>query len=130
MVHKEYIEPYGKITNIVEDAVGHMWLGTERGIYKADVPLAIKNKIIMVGGFEETIGLTPTKVLSMHVNNYNQILVSYPDKIIRVAHDKIINHLVLSDEMPYGHITCMIDGTVYDTFDPRDRYVWDAYRID
>ena len=29
-----------------------------------------------------------------------------------------------------GHITCMIDGTVYDTFDPRDRYVWDAYRID
>ena len=36
LVHKEYIEPYGKITNIVEDAVGHMWLGTERGIYKAD----------------------------------------------------------------------------------------------
>lgn len=109
LVHKEYIEPYGKVTNIVEDAVGHMWLGTERGIYKADVPLAIKNKINMTGGFEEAIGLTPTKVLSMHVNNYNQILVSYPDKIIRVAHDKIINHLVLSDEMPYGHITCMID---------------------
>lgn len=28
-----------------------------------------------------------------------------------------------------GHITCCIDGCVYDTFDPSDRYLWDAYRI-
>lgn len=29
-----------------------------------------------------------------------------------------------------GHITCVIDGVIYDTFDPSDRFVWDAYRID
>lgn len=28
-----------------------------------------------------------------------------------------------------GHITCAINGTIYDTFDPSDRYVWDAYIV-
>lgn len=28
-----------------------------------------------------------------------------------------------------GHITCAINGIIYDTFDPSDRYVWDAYVI-
>ena len=29
-----------------------------------------------------------------------------------------------------GHITCVIDGCIYDTFDPRDRIVWAAYEIE
>lgn len=28
-----------------------------------------------------------------------------------------------------GHITCCVDGCVYDTFNPLDRIVWDAYRV-
>lgn len=28
-----------------------------------------------------------------------------------------------------GHITCAIDGCIYDTFDPSDRYVWGAYKV-
>ena len=28
-----------------------------------------------------------------------------------------------------GHITCCKDGCVYDTFNPLDRIVWDAYKI-
>ena len=28
-----------------------------------------------------------------------------------------------------GHITCAIDGCVYDTFNPKDRIVWCAYEI-
>ena len=28
-----------------------------------------------------------------------------------------------------GHITCAIDGCIYDTFDPSARYVWDAYKV-
>ena len=28
-----------------------------------------------------------------------------------------------------GHITCAKDGCVYDTFNPLDRIVWDAYRV-
>ncbi len=28
-----------------------------------------------------------------------------------------------------GHITCIIDGVIYDTFDPSDRLLWCAYKI-
>lgn len=28
-----------------------------------------------------------------------------------------------------GHITCAIDGIIYDTFDPSDRFVWGAYEV-
>lgn len=28
-----------------------------------------------------------------------------------------------------GHITCAIDGVVYDTFDPSNKKIWDAYRV-
>lgn len=28
-----------------------------------------------------------------------------------------------------GHITCAIDGVIYDTFYPGDRIVWEAYRV-
>lgn len=28
-----------------------------------------------------------------------------------------------------GHITCIIDGVIYDTFDPSDRYIWCIYKI-
>lgn len=28
-----------------------------------------------------------------------------------------------------SHITCVIDGTIYDTFDPSDRFLWCAYYI-
>ena len=28
-----------------------------------------------------------------------------------------------------GHITCCIDGCIYDTFDPRESLVWGAYLV-
>lgn len=28
-----------------------------------------------------------------------------------------------------SHITCVIDGIIYDTFDPSDRFLWCAYYI-
>lgn len=28
-----------------------------------------------------------------------------------------------------GHITCAIDGTIYDTFDPSDRFAWGIYKV-
>lgn len=28
-----------------------------------------------------------------------------------------------------GHITCCIDGCIYDTFDPSKRHVWGAYLV-
>ena len=29
-----------------------------------------------------------------------------------------------------GHITCVIDGVLYDTFDCSNRYVWNIYRVE
>lgn len=29
-----------------------------------------------------------------------------------------------------GHITCSINGCIFDTFDPGERYVWDAYLVE
>lgn len=109
LVCKLFREPYGKVTVIREDAEGVMWLGTETGIYQASVPLDIPNTINMVGGFEKERGLTANEVLAMHITNTNQILVSYTDKITRMEKNKIINHKVLQEDIPYGHITCMID---------------------
>lgn len=40
----------------------------------------------------------------------------------------IYNKGVFLITMP-GHITCMIDGIVYDTWDPSDRYVWRIWQI-
>lgn len=42
-----------------------------------------------------------------------------------------------ADEHPYGtylitmngHITCLKNGEIYDTFDPSDRVVWGAYKV-
>lgn len=28
-----------------------------------------------------------------------------------------------------GHITCVIDGICYDTFDPSNRYIWCIYKV-
>lgn len=28
-----------------------------------------------------------------------------------------------------GHITCVIDGVCYDTFDPTDRLIWCVYKV-
>ena len=28
-----------------------------------------------------------------------------------------------------GHITCCINGCIYDTFDPSDRFIWGIYKV-
>ena len=28
-----------------------------------------------------------------------------------------------------GHITCVVDGVCYDTFDPSERYIWCIYKV-
>lgn len=28
-----------------------------------------------------------------------------------------------------NHITCCIDGVIYDTFNPSDRLVWEVYKV-
>lgn len=28
-----------------------------------------------------------------------------------------------------GHITCSINGEIYDTFDPSSKFIWEAYKV-
>ena len=58
-----------------------MWLGTEKGIHRA----SRKGKQIkFTDGYEKARHLTPGKVLALYLNNYNQSLISYTDKIIQI----------------------------------------------
>lgn len=71
--------------------------------------------------------------------------VIYIDEYLDRHFDKIYackrnNQLTVGDfakQTPYGtylitmsgHITCMIDGVIYDTFNPSERFVWGIYRV-
>ena len=52
--------------------------------------------------------------------NYFQITVEKFDR----DHPKGTYLITMS-----GHITCCIEGYIYDTFDPSDRLVWGAYLV-
>lgn len=88
--------------------VNSMWLGTEKGIHRA----SRKGKQIkFTGGYEKARNLTPGKVLALYLNNYNQLLISYTDKIIQIdGKEKTISSImILQKDLPNGHISCMID---------------------
>ena len=72
-----YTKEFKKITAICEDGDGTMWLGTEKGIYRANCK---GKQIKFTGGYEKERNLTPGKVLALYLNNYNQLLISYTDK--------------------------------------------------
>ena len=50
-----------------------------------------------------------------HGNQMNQPLFPHPRGVYLITMN--------------GHITCSIDGIIYDTFNPKDRLVWGAYRV-
>ena len=103
-----YTKEFKKITAICEDGDGTMWLGTEKGIHRA----SRKGKQIkFTGGYEKARNLTPGKVLALYLNNYNQLLISYTDKIIQIdGKEKTISSImILQKDLPNGHISCMID---------------------
>lgn len=62
-------------------------------------------------GYEKARNLTPGKVLALYLNNYNQLLISYTDKIIQIdGKEKTISSImILQKDLPNGHISCMID---------------------
>ena len=103
-----YTKEFKKITAICEDGDGTMWLGTEKGIHRA----SRKGKQIkFTGGYEKARNLTPGKVLALYLNNYNQLLISYTDKIIQIdGKEKTISSImILQKDLPNEHISCMID---------------------
>lgn len=98
-----------EITAVAEDKEGDIWVGTNIGAKQIDMQAG---KIVLKGEYEQQAGLQPSTVSSIYVNSYNQIFISYMDKIIRIdgrEKDKIETVFTLNDGLSSGHIFCMID---------------------
>lgn len=57
-------------------------------------------------------------------------IYSKKDGIITVKEFVRINNKGIYLITMLGHITCCIDGIIYDTFNPGDHLVWDAYKVE
>lgn len=94
---------------IAEDKEGNIWIGTDAGLKRIDV---LSNHVTLLGSYERDAGLEVSPVYSIYVNSYNQIFVSYSDKILRIdgrEKDKVENAFTLMDGLSSGHIYCMVD---------------------
>lgn len=82
--------------------------------------------------YAQTQGIMPNDVeyIDEFLNtNFKKVYSSRDSQ--RVTVEEFLSHYPRGTYLitMLGHITCAIDGCVYDTFDPADRIVWDAYRI-
>ena len=102
-----YYQKDFKISLVTEDKEGGMWVATTNGLKQADIK---EGKIELTGGFEEKAGEHPAVVNTVFTNNYNQLLVSYPDKIFCIdkqagkQQEKPVSFVINR-----GDINCMID---------------------
>ncbi len=98
-----------KVSSIAEDKEGNIWLGTDAGLKRLDMQ---ETKISLLGAYEQDAGLDVSQVYSIYVNGYNQILVSYSDKILRVDgrdKGKVDGVFTLLNGLCSSHVHCMID---------------------
>lgn len=103
-----YNETVQKITSLCEDGDGLMWLGTNDGVRKAQPD---GNKIVLSYGREEEIGVTRNEVLDIYVNRYNELYISYADKLLQTdgQRERAVDVKILQKDMMSGHAECIID---------------------
>ena len=97
------------VTAVAEDKEGNIWLGTDAGLKRIELH---GDKGVLLGDYEQEAGLPISAVYSIYVNSYNQILVSYTDKILRIdgrEKDKVESAFTLLNGLSSGHIFCMVD---------------------
>lgn len=98
-----------EVYTVAEDKEGNIWLGTDIGLKRMDVQ---GNAVTLFGNYEREAGLEETPVYSIYVNSYNQIFVSYSDKVIRIdgrEKDKVESAFTLMNGLSSGHVFCMVD---------------------
>lgn len=101
---------------IAEDKEGGIWLGTTTGLRRLEL---VGEQVKIVGGYEEKMGLDVSPVYEIYVNNYNQILVSYANKLIKIDgrdKHKVESSFTLMDGLTNGHVYCMIDDQMGNTW--------------
>ena len=98
----------GEIKNvfaITEDKEGNVWVGTDQ--------------IRVEGNYEKENGLEEAGVRTLYVNNYNQIYAAYLNVVIRIdgrEKDKIESVYTLQSGLTDGHVSCMVDDHIGNTW--------------
>lgn len=104
------------VFSVAEDKEGNIWIGTDKGLKRLEV---VGSQIQLKGNYEAENGLEETGVRSIYVNNYNQIYASYLNVVIRIDgrdKDKIESVYTLQNGLTSGHIACMVDDHIGNTW--------------
>ncbi len=98
----------GKVTAICQDGGGNMWIGTEGGVFMAQIQGSVIN---LTSGFEESANVAASKVLTLYLNNFNQLYVSYEDKTMHIdaRSGEVMDVLMLRRDYSSGNISCITD---------------------
>lgn len=104
------------ILAIAEDKEGNIWVGTDKGLKRLETG---GTSDWVKGSFEKENGLEETAVRTIYVNNYNQIYVAYLNVLIRIdgrEKDKIDAIYTLQNGLSDGHVMCMVDDRIGNTW--------------
>lgn len=113
------IELPGEIKNvfaITEDKEGNVWVGTDKGLKRIETN---GDQIRVEGNYEKENGLEEAGVRTLYVNNYNQIYAAYLNVVIRIdgrEKDKIESVYTLQSGLTDGHVSCMVDDHIGNTW--------------
>ena len=78
---------------------------------------------------EQAIILDDVVYIDSYLDERYERLCGYKNKKIPVG-DFVDQHPIGTYLITMsGHITCCIDGCIYDTFNPEDRFIWDVYKV-
>lgn len=101
---------------IAEDKEGNIWVGTDKGLKRLE---AGGTSDWVKGSWEKENGLEEAAVQTIYVNNYNQIYVAYLNVVIRIdgrEKDKIDGIYTLQNGLTNGHVWCMVDDRIGNTW--------------
>lgn len=109
----------GEIKNvfaITEDKEGNVWVGTDKGLKRLETN---GDQIRVEGNYEKENGLEEAGVRTLYVNNYNQIYAAYLNVVVRIdgrEKDKIESIYTLQNGLTDGHVSCMVDDHIGNTW--------------
>ena len=107
----------GEIKNvfaITEDKEGNVWVGTDKGLKRIETN---GDQIRVEGNYEKENGLEEAGVRTLYVNN--QIYAAYLNVVIRIdgrEKDKIESVYTLQSGLTDGHVSCMVDDHIGNTW--------------
>lgn len=107
----ELVDENGQVKDlfsIAEDKNGSLWLATDCGVKQMKY---LDGKASLGSGYEEESGLKKRHAFSLYVNNNNQVLASYIDKMLSIERNINDGTEDFSSKIIDGlrHVFCMVD---------------------